>query len=81
MDNVFLDTFFFSVPIRLIWDNWQKFNGEQENPGDSTDYLVPTMDAPASGGHVVGSLSDYFGIPTGPLSIACAVEFLNEVEK
>jgi len=65
MDNVHMDTFFFSVPIRLIWDNFQKFNGEQTNPGDSTDYVVPTMAAPASVGHANGSLSDYFGIPTG----------------
>lgn len=65
MDNVFMDTFFFSVPVRLIWDNFQKFNGEQENPGDSTDYLVPTMAAPASTGYANESLSDYFGIPTG----------------
>ena len=64
MDNMFLDTFFFAVPIRLIWDNWQKFNGEQVDPGDSTDFLVPTMTAPAVTGHVNGELSDYFGIPT-----------------
>jgi hypothetical protein len=65
MDNLYIDSFFFAVPVRLIWDNWQKFNGEQTDPGDSTDYLVPTMDAPASVGHAVGSLSDYMGIPTG----------------
>jgi len=65
MDNVHMDSFFFSVPIRLIWDNFQKFNGEQENMGDSTDFTVPTMQAPASVGHANGSLSDYFGIPTG----------------
>jgi len=64
MDNIFLDVFFFYVPNRLLWDNWQKFNGEQTDPGDSTDFLVPTMDAPASVGHLVGSLSDYLGIPT-----------------
>lgn len=64
MDNVFCDSFFFAVPIRLIWDNWQKFNGEQVNPGDSTDYLVPEMTAP-EGGYGVHSLSDYFGLPTG----------------
>ncbi|WNK13609.1 MAG: major capsid protein [Microvirus sp.] len=65
MDNLFLDTFFFAVPIRLVWDNFKKFMGEQANPGDSTSYIVPYMDAPASTGHVVGSLSDYMGIPTG----------------
>lgn len=64
MDNLFLETFFFAVPIRLIWDNWQKFNGEQENPGDSTDFLVPQIQAPA-GGWQYGSLADYMGIPTG----------------
>ena len=64
MDNLFLDTFFFAVPIRLIWDNWQKFNGEQDNPGDSTDYMVPVVNSPAEG-YAVQSLADYFGIPTG----------------
>ena len=65
MDNMFLETFFFAVPVRLLWDNWKKFNGEQRNPSDTTDYLVPTIQAPASGGVTVGSLSDYIGIPTG----------------
>nr|WNN13430.1 MAG: major capsid protein [Gokushovirinae sp.] len=64
MDNLFLETFFFAVPIRLIWDNWQKFNGEQDNPGDSTDFLVPQIQAP-EGGWQYGSLADYMGIPTG----------------
>lgn len=69
MDNIFMDTFFFYVPNRLIWDNWQKFNGEQENPGDSTDYLVPQVNAP-SGGFPVGSLADYFGQPTSVAGIS-----------
>lgn len=64
MDNLYMETFYFAVPIRLIWDHWQAFNGEQEDPDDSTDYLVPTVAAPA-GGWQVGSLSDYFGLPTG----------------
>jgi len=63
MDNLYLDSFFFAVPIRLLWDNWQKFNGEQTDPGDSTDFTVPTMDSPV-GGYLEGSLSDYLGIPT-----------------
>lgn len=64
MDNLFLETFFFYVPTRLVWDNFQKFMGEQINPGDSTDYLVPTIKlsgAPAR----VGGILDYFGIPPG----------------
>jgi hypothetical protein len=63
MDNLHFETFFFAVPNRLIWDNWQKFNGEQVNPGDSTDYLVPTVTSP-SGGFTNSSLYDYMGLPT-----------------
>jgi hypothetical protein len=68
MDNLYLDSQFFFVPLRLIWDNFQRMMGEQVDPGDSTDYLVPTMQAPA-GGYASQSLSDYFGIPTGIESI------------
>ena len=63
MDNMYLDSFFFFVPNRLIWDNWQKFMGEQVDPGDSTDYLVPQQVSPASG-YAIGSLQDYMGLPT-----------------
>lgn len=65
MDNMFMDVFFFAIPLRLVWDNFQKFMGEQENPDDSTDYLVPQMVSTADTGYVVGSLHDYFGLPTG----------------
>lgn len=64
MDNVFMNTFFFAVPIRLIWNNWERFNGAQDDPGDSTDYLTPIINAPASTGFANGSLFDYFGVPT-----------------
>ncbi|WNK13328.1 MAG: major capsid protein [Microvirus sp.] len=63
MDNMYLDTFFFFVPNRLVWNNWQKFMGEQEDPGDTTDYLVPQCTCPA-GGYAIGSLGDYMGLPT-----------------
>ena len=69
MDNMFLDSFFFAVPIRLIWSNFQKFMGEQANPGDSTTYLVPRVQAPAVTGAVTNSLSDYMGLPVGVPSI------------
>lgn len=63
MDNVFVNTFFFFVPYRLIWENWQRFMGEQDNPGDSTDYLVPQMLAPV-GGYDELSIYDYMALPT-----------------
>lgn len=71
MDNVFMDTFFFFVPTRLVWDNWQKFCGEQRNPGDSTDFLIPclssfaTSGAPEAMNFANGSIFDYMGLPTG----------------
>lgn len=74
MDNLFLDSFFFAVPIRLIWDNWQKFNGEQKNPGDSTDYLVPQIAAPG-GGWPTMSLGDFFGLPTNVPSTPTVMTF------
>lgn len=63
MDNMYLDSFFFFVPNRLIWNNWQKFMGEQDNPGDSISFVVPQQVSPASG-YAVGSLQDYMGLPT-----------------
>lgn len=61
MDNLYLDSFWFYVPSRILWDNFQRFMGEQVNPGDSTDYLVPTLtltNVPSC------TLWDYFGLPT-----------------
>ena len=64
MDNMHLDSFFFFVPNRLVWDNWQKFMGERSpNPDSSIDFVIPTCTSPA-GGYAVNSLQDYMGIPT-----------------
>ena len=67
MDNLYISTFFFYVPNRLLWVNWEKFNGAQDNPGDSTSFTVPYIVGPnaGAGGIAVGSLGDYFGLPTG----------------
>jgi hypothetical protein len=63
MDNMVMDSFFFFVPNRLIWSNWQKFMGQQENPNDSISYVIPQQVSP-SGGYAIGSLQDYMGLPT-----------------
>ena len=60
MDNIHIETFFFAVPHRLVWNNWEKFCGEQEDPGDSTDYLIPTTTATVTN----STLYDYMGVPT-----------------
>lgn len=64
MDNVFFNTFFFFVPNRLLWSNWQKQMGEQDNPGDSTDFITPQIVSTAVTGYAEGSIFDYFGLPT-----------------
>lgn len=63
MDNMHLESFFFFVPNRIIWDNWVKFMGEQADPADSISYVIPQVVSPA-GGFAVNSLFDYFGLPT-----------------
>lgn len=64
MDNAYLDSFFFFVPNRLVWDNWQKFMGERSpNPNSSIDYTLPQIGT-SSGGHALFSIYDYMGLPT-----------------
>lgn len=58
-----LEFFSFFIPMRLVWDNSNKFWGEQANPGDSINFTIPTLTAPA-GGFPVSSIFDYFGLPT-----------------
>lgn len=72
MDNMFLETFFFSVPLRLVWNNFKKMMGEQDNPADSTDYIAPTSTTPG-GGVAFDSLHDYMGIRPG----VAGIEFNN----
>jgi len=63
MDNMFMDTHYFSVPCRLLWDNWQKFMGEQDRPGDSTDYQIPQTES-GTQGWLEDFLFDHLGAPT-----------------
>jgi len=60
LDNMYVDYFFFFVPNRLVWNNWEKFNGAQDDPGDSTDYLIPTVSNVTG---TVGTIYDKMGIP------------------
>ena len=69
MDNIYIESFFFFVPSRLVYDKWVNLCGEQENPEDSTDYLVPTV---ALTGDMTNKLPDYMGI-------ACASGTFNNV--
>lgn len=66
MDNIYLDTYYFFVPNRLVWSHWKEFNGENTESAwiPKTEYEIPQLTAP-SGGWNVGTIADYFGIPTG----------------
>lgn len=66
MDNIYLDTYYFFVPNRLTWNHWKEFNGENTESAwiPQTEYEVPQITAP-EGGWNVGTIADYFGLPTG----------------
>lgn len=66
MDNANLDTYFFFVPYRLIWEHWVNFMGENDTAPwkQTTEYEIPQIEAPASTGWTKGSLADYMGYPT-----------------
>lgn len=66
MDNIYLDTYYFFVPNRLVWSHWKEFMGENTESAwlPTTEYAIPQLTAP-SGGWNVGTIADYMGIPTG----------------
>lgn len=64
LDNLYVKFYFFFVPNRLVWENWERFMGAQDDPDSSTDYEVPFVLPPSEGGFDVGSLFDHFGVPT-----------------
>lgn len=72
MDNLFAETFFFFVPNRLVWNNWEKFMGAQEDPGDSIDFTIPVLDKDPGFTVALADRGDYLGIqpnaygPTSP---------------
>lgn len=70
MDNMMMETFFFAVPMRLVWTNWQKFCGERVDPADNIDYTIPVIDDGSNFANE--TLFDYMGLPT---KIAATYEF------
>nr|QJB19194.1 MAG: major capsid protein [Microvirus sp.] len=73
MDSLYLDFHGFFVPNRLLWDNWESFQGQQTDPDDSTDFEVPALSAVThSGGFGELSIYDYFGLPTKVASVVQA---------
>lgn len=73
MDNLYLDTYFFFVPNRLVWAHWKEFCGENTQSAwiPTTQYEVPQITAPSGTGWATGTIADYFGIPTGVPGLSC----------
>lgn len=65
MDNAVLDTYFFFVPYRLIWEHFQEFMGENKTApwAQNIEREVPQVSAP-TGGWTKGSIADFMGVPT-----------------
>ncbi len=61
LDNMYCETFWFFVPYRLLWDNFEKFHGAQDDPGDSISFTIPVLNNAAAAD--LGDLADYMGIP------------------
>lgn len=66
MDNAYMDFYFFFVPARLLWEHFVNLMGQNDKTfwAEATEYTTPVTTAPA-GGWKVGTIADYFGIPTG----------------
>jgi len=71
MDNMYADTQFFFVPYRTIWDNFEKFHGAQDDPGDTIAFTVPVLGV--GGGIQEGDLGDYMGLPLS-LDVSLSVD-------
>lgn len=66
MDNIFLDTYYFFVPNRLVWKHWREFCGENRDGAwaPQVEYTIPTIASP-KGGFASGTIADYMGLPVG----------------
>jgi len=74
MDNMFLDSFYFSVPLRLVWDNFERFMGAQDNPDDTTDFNVPQIKN-SQAALTTGSIYDYMGLPINDATLTAGIDF------
>jgi hypothetical protein len=73
MDSLYLDVFYFAVPMRLLWENFKKFMGEQAAPNASTSFVIPQIVSPSPNGWAAQSLSDYLGLPIGVKGLSVSV--------
>ena len=74
MDNMFLESFFFFVPYRLVWDNWEKMHGAQDDPADSISFSVPAFADAVS--PTSSNIYGYMGLPNGKTLTASTISTL-----
>lgn len=74
MDNIYLDTYYFFVPCRLVWEHWREMMGENTSAPwfPDVEYSVPQVTSPPrvlgdnpESGWAEGTIADYMGIPPG----------------
>ena len=74
MDNCYLDTYYFYVPYRILWDHWKEFMGENKTTAwtQPTEYTIPMFTTPSEdkehnpiNGMESKTIADYMGIPIG----------------
>ena len=80
MDNIYLDTYYFFVPCRLLWEHWREMMGENTSAPwfPEVEYSVPQVTSPVRSGSgsefgwAEGTIADYMGIPPyiGNLSVS-----------
>ena len=71
MDNCYMDTYFFFVPCRLLWEHWENMFGENDTNywAEKTEYSTPKTEIKGKG-IKNGTIGDYFGLPTNvPLKV------------
>lgn len=68
MDNIHIDTFYFFVPSRLVWEHWEDFISAKNMDGDSVEYMIPQLEMTNgyndTNFYESGTVADYFGLPT-----------------
>lgn len=75
LDQLLIDVFFWFVPNRLVWEDWHRFQGEEETPGEDIDWTIPQMEI-AGGVPGINKIGDYYGLPHNGLDIeVCAFPF------
>lgn len=64
LDNLYIDTYYFLIPIRTLWEHWEEFNGENETGAwaQTTTYTVPMFKTDSTHKVGINDINCYMGI-------------------